>query len=152
MSANFEIVEAKPHHVGAILHNMRRGHLASMLAVGFDKRSMHKTVRIYFDDSSFRRAWMIDGKLAGLGGVRGTTISPKGFIWLILSEEATLYPIEIVKEARRQMNAIMLTKRKLETIVVESDQIAMRFARFMGFKDLQPSNGIANMVYVKGDG
>lgn len=128
--AKFQVVEAKPFHCGQMARLLRVEHRKAIALVGVDA---HRELRASFDDSYFRRAWLIDGKLAGLGGVRGTTLSPFGFVWLALSSEALKHPIEIVKEARWQMRFILETKKQLATTLIEGDEAAKRFAVFMGF-------------------
>ena len=98
--------------------------------IGLDS---HRELRGRFDDSTFRRAWMIDGKLAALGGVTGTRASSMGYVWLAFSGAATKYPIAIVKEVRRQIAAIMTVKRNIYTTIVDGDDAAKRMAVFLGF-------------------
>ena len=76
---------------------------------------------------------MIDGRLGGLGGVTGPAASAFGMVWLALSIEATRYPLAIIKEARRQLEEIMVVKRSLATLILDGDEASMRFAVFLGF-------------------
>lgn len=130
MSPNFQIINGRSHHCGRIARQLRGEHHASLLQLGL---SVHRQIRDNFDQSYFKKAWLIDGRLAGLGGVIGSELSATGFIWLALTDEATKYSKEIVREARRQLDAIMLTKTELATTIVDGDDAAMRFAMFMGF-------------------
>jgi hypothetical protein len=109
---------------------LRHEHQEAAMRVGLDA---HKEMRALFDMSAFRKAWLADGKLIGLGGVVGTVISPGGFIWLALSEQAKKYPIALVKEARRQLDEIMVTKVELATTIIGGDDAAKRLAVFLGF-------------------
>lgn len=87
----------------------------------------------------FTRAWLIDGELAGLGGVTGSEISSTGMVWLALSEKATQFPVEIVKETRRQMARILITKRELVTLIIPEDKTSLRFATWLGFEAVDPT-------------
>ncbi len=126
----FEIVEAKPWHCGAMVRLLRREHQKAVAMVGLNS---HRELRAAFDDSIFRKAWLLDGKLAALGGVTGPAISSYGLIWLALTNEATKYPMAVIKEARRQIAEIMRTKRLLISSILEGDKASERFAIFLGF-------------------
>ena len=60
-------------------------------------------------------------------------LSSGGFIWLALSQEALRYPVAIIKEARRQLAEIMTTRSEVATTLIAHDDVAIRFARFLGF-------------------
>lgn len=130
MSPHFEIVEAKPWHCGQMLRILRAEHRNALAKIGSNP---HAELRRQFAESSFRKAWLIDGKLAALGGVNGMMLSGWGFIWLVLSEQARRYPIAIVKEARRQLDEIMIAKRELSTTILPDDAAARRLAIYLGF-------------------
>lgn len=89
--------------------------------------------------SMFTRAWMIDGELAALGGVTGAKIASTGYIWLALSERATKFPIEVAKEARRQLAHVMLIKHDLVTTIIPEDKASLRFATWLGFTIVDPT-------------
>jgi hypothetical protein len=128
--ADFSVIPAQPWHCGQMIRRLRHEHHRAVSSIGIDS---HRELRRLFDASSFRRAWLIAGRLAALGGVEGTLLSPFGFIWLALTEEATAYPVAIVKEARRQLESIMATKRELVTTLLPGDEAAKRLAIFLGF-------------------
>jgi hypothetical protein len=94
----------------------------------------HREIRTNFDASAFRRAWLIDGRLAALFGVTGALLASRGYGWLALTSDATRYPVEIVKETRRQFDQIMLTKREMVTALLPEDKTALRFATKLGFE------------------
>lgn len=126
----FEIIEAKPYHCGKMSRLLRLEHASAIARLGIDS---HREMRARFDDSCFRRAWLIDGQLAGLGGVCGPSAAAWGFLWLALSERARKYPIAIIKEARRQLDEIMVVKTELATTILSEDAAAKRLAIFLGF-------------------
>ena len=128
--AEFQIIEAKNRHVGQISRALRHDHMREFLLLNVD---VHRQLNIIYNNSYYRRAWTIDGKLAGLGGVEGSTMSPTGLIWLALSQRAMRYPVAVVKEARRQLAEISATKKVLETTVIAGDETAQRFALYLGF-------------------
>lgn len=129
---DFTTITAEPWHCGRMCRLLRHGHLRAVMALG-GGMNMHKELRGLYDRSSYRQAWLIDGELAALGGVEGSLISPYGFVWLTLTEQATKYPKAIVRESRRQLNEIMRLKMELATTVLGGDEAAMRLAVFLGF-------------------
>lgn len=128
----FEIVEAKRHHCGPMSRALRRDHLSAMLAIGAD---VHRELRDCFDQSSFRKAWLIDGQIGALGGVLGTLANGDGMIWLAIAELAMRYPVAMIREARKQLAGLMRLKRGLVTTVLEGDPASLRFAIAVGFHD-----------------
>lgn len=126
----FSIIPARPWHCGQMVRLLRHEHRNAIARLGVDS---HRELRHRFETSAFRRAWLIDGRLAALGGVTGGTLCATGFLWLALSETARRYPVAIVKEARRQLAEIMLVKRELATTILDGDAAAQRLAIFLGF-------------------
>ena len=126
----FATIPAKPWHCGQMCRLLRHEHRNTIAQLGID---CHAELRARFEASSFRKAWLIDGRLAALGGIMGAPLASSGFVWLALSEQARRYPIAIVKEARRQLDAVMVVKRELATTVLNGDEAAKRLAIFLGF-------------------
>lgn len=130
MSATFEIREAKPWHVGQMARLLRAEHHRALLMVG---ANVHKELRACYEQSMFCRAMFVDGHLGALGGVIGSNISSDGVIWLAMTDEMRKYPVAVVKEARRQLEEIMIIKRELATTLIPGDEAAKRLAIFLGF-------------------
>lgn len=128
---DFQIIEAKMHHCGKMVRRLRSEHARLIGELGVDP---HRELTNIFYASSYRRAWLIDGELAALGGVAGAMASPNGYVWLAVSELALKYPVAMVKEARRQLEQILTTRSRLTTILIGDDAAARRFAIFLGFR------------------
>lgn len=128
--ATFEVVEARRYHCGQMARLLRVEHLEAVARLGVNS---HREMVDRFAESAFRRAWLCDGRLMALGGVTGPALASTGYVWLALSAEATRFPLQIVREACRQLDAIMVTKRHLVTSILDGDQAAKRFAIFLGF-------------------
>lgn len=126
----FQIVEARRHHCGQMARLLRLEHQQAVARLGINS---HRELVARFGESAFRRAWLLDGRLIALGGVTGTALSVSGYIWMALSGEAKRFPLETVREARRQLDQIMLVKRLLVTSILDGDEAAKRFAIFLGF-------------------
>jgi hypothetical protein len=132
----FEIVEARTNHCGQMVRRLRGEHQAAIARLGVNT---HRELRRAFDDSSYRRALLIDGTLAALGGVTGPAMAATGTLWLALAQEATRYPHHIARIARRQLELILAVKRELNTFILPADEASFRFAKFIGFQTLRNS-------------
>jgi hypothetical protein len=130
MTPDFQIVEARPWHCGQMVRLLRAEQQRAIARLGVDS---HRELRSRFETSAFRRAWLIDGTLAGLGGVTGSLLAAEGYVWLALSDAASRYPLAIVREARRQLAEAGVMKRLLVTSILDGDDGAKRFAIFLGF-------------------
>lgn len=129
--AEFRLIDAKPWHVGQMIRKLRRAQAGALASIGI--RS-HAELRARFGESSFKRAWTIDGKLAALGGVTGPAISSTGFVWLALSDAVAAYPRQTALTARRQLAEIMETRHEVTTLMVPSDAASMRWVEFLQFE------------------
>lgn len=127
---HFETIDAKPYHCGQIVRVLRHEHHDALMWLGVDT---HRELRTCFDGSYMRRAWLCDGRLIGLGGIMGAALSSSGFIWLALSQEATRYPVAMLKEARRQVDEALRSKTTLIAATVAGDEKAARFIQALGF-------------------
>lgn len=130
MSDRFELVDAKLYHCGRMARRLRATHRAAIALVG---KNIHAELRDKFRESFFKKAWLIDGELAALGGVTGTLLAPYGYVWLAFTEKALAHKRAIVREARRALDELMETKSALATFILLEDDAALRFAVFLGF-------------------
>jgi hypothetical protein len=130
MTPHFEIVEAKVQHCGQMTRLLRGAHREAVATTGVN---MHRELRDRFEESTFRRAWLANGVLIGLGGVTGPVIAQDGIVWLALTEQAVRYPVAMLREARRQIEEIMALKWSLMAVILPDDAASFRFARRLGF-------------------
>lgn len=126
----FNVIPARSYHCGQMARRLRAEHAAVVVKLGLNA---HQELHERFIWSAFRRAWLIDGELAALGGVTGSPLETSGMIWLALSELATKYPVACVKEAKKQLAEIMATRHEITTLLLEGDEAARRFALALGF-------------------
>lgn len=125
-----EVTEARLWHCGELIRRLRHEHSVALVATGLN---VHRELRRSFETSCYRRSLLIGDRLAGMWGVTGTVLAPFGFLWLLLSDEATRYPKAVVQIARRELATIMLSKTEVVTTVLGGDETALRFAIFLGF-------------------
>jgi hypothetical protein len=109
-------------------HNLRLSHVRVAR-----ERSIRQNLRAYYEQSSFRKAWKINGRLAAVGGVTGSLLASEGLVWLAFTEEALKFRRAIVREARRQLEEILIMKVRLTTFIPLDDEVGRRFAEFLGF-------------------
>jgi hypothetical protein len=126
----YRIIEAQPWHCGQMARILRQDHQKALAMLGIP---CHAQLRSMFDDSSYRRACEVDGKLIALWGVSGPALAYYGVVWLALAGEIKKYPIALIKEVRRQLDEIMQIKRLLICTLLEDDEASHRFAIFLGF-------------------
>jgi hypothetical protein len=124
----YEIIEAKPWHCGQMSRLLRREHLQALGAC-----QVHKELRAAFDESGFRRACIVDGKIIALWGLVAPEASAIGVVWLAMANGIERYPLALIKEVRHQLDEMMLVRRELICTVLEEDKAAQRFAIFLGF-------------------
>jgi hypothetical protein len=125
-----EIVEAKRFHCGQIIRRMRADHLSALRRVG---KNPHSELLAAFDQSSFRRSLLLDGELAAIGGVTGTTVSPIGYIWLAVTAKASAHPHVLLAAFRKALAEVFNTRIEVATTLVEGDEAGRRLAVFLGF-------------------
>lgn len=130
MRPKVEIKEAMPWHCGQALRLIRKGHAEALTKLG---TANHAELKQIFDQSIIRRVCYADGKMAALWGVTGSLLSNMGYVWLVLTEVATRYPIECMRVTRHELDRIMETQLELATTVLGSDPAALRFALALGF-------------------
>ena len=130
MNSRVQIVEGKMHHCGQILRRLRVEHASAFAMVGLNA---HRELRNTAAQSAYRRAAFLDGKLAALWGVTGSSLCPWGYVWLCLTNEAAAHPIIVLRGALQQIDEIMKMKTELTTTVLHGDEAALRLCAFLGF-------------------
>ena len=128
--AEFKIIDPPGHFCGKMIRILRSEHKDVLDRFGLNA---HRELKSMFDSSAFRRAWVIDGELAALGGVSGSPLETASYVWVAFSQLARKYPVQLIKEARKQLRIVMATRKELVTTVLPEDEAAMRLAVFMGF-------------------
>lgn len=132
----YQSIEAKTYHLGRMVRRMRETDAALGGALGI---AVHAQLRSVFGTSAYRRAWLIDGRLAAIGGVIGTLASGSGFLWFLVSKEAQQHRHALVRHAREHMAEIIETYPVLTTTVARHDEAGRRFAVHFGFRLQHPA-------------
>lgn len=126
----FEIIEARPWHVGQIVRIIRREHMDALDRTGANP---HRELNAAFASSFVRKAWLVDGKLAALGGVCGSLMETEGVVWIAASKVVRKYPVHFVKATKSYLDQVMTVKTVLRAMILTDDETSLRFACFMGF-------------------
>jgi hypothetical protein len=121
---HFTVIPAQSKHCCQIWHRLRAEHRRAIETVGANG---HRELHNIFDQSSFARDVRRRPVIA-LGGVAGSILSPLGFVWIALAQEAARYPLALVKEVRRQIETVMVAKAEIATTIIGGDDAAKRFA------------------------
>ena len=130
MSPRFEIQDAKVWHCGMMARKLREETRDALRR--FDARA-HQELRDLFNQSAWKKVWLIDGELGALGGVTGPTLAGGGTVWLAFSKLATRYPKAMAIEAKRQIEILSEHKRELSIAILPDDPASLRFALYLGF-------------------
>ena len=126
----YAIRDAKWTDCGAMAHNLCDGRWLAYNRAGLNP---HRKLRELFAASSIRRSWLINGRIAAMGGVTGTLLSRRGIVWTAVSPEATKHRFALIREAHRQLREISQTKTLCATLQ-EQDSTSTLFAEFLGFR------------------
>jgi hypothetical protein len=125
-----EIVEAKPYHCGQIARMLRLDQSLGAASRGFNA---HRELHARFGASAWRRACLLDGRLAALGGVMGTQAESDGNVWLAIADWATRHPRALLRAAGEAFADLGRVKRRLGTLILIEDAPSFRFAQHLGF-------------------
>lgn len=129
------VKEGRPYHCGQMARMLRHEHRDLLLKMHVP---VHRDLASAFGDSSWSRAFFIDGKLLAFGGVTGPAMASEGALWLALSQDGLHHWGHLARETLRQIEGIMETKSHLVTIVLKEDMPAIKFAYFIGFGQSEP--------------
>jgi len=139
----FQIVDGKRFHCGQIARTLREDHTGALVKLGI---APHRQLYECFTGSWYCKAWLIDDKIAGLGGVEGPLISGTGYVWLALSQWAsTGFPRAMYREAKRQLANMMDGRQQLITNILLDDYPSYNFAKHLGFS-LIPSENFSTVL------
>lgn len=126
-----KLIDAQPHHCGQIVRRLRPEHAEIMNRIGAD---MHRDLRLHFDASSWRKAWLVDGHLIAVGGIEGPKASSTGMGWLALAADSPKVGWQFARMALREFDALFPVKRQIATLILKEDIASVRFAYFLGFR------------------
>ena len=128
---HFETIPAKRSHCSQMACRMRDDHREAIIGLGLDP---FQEIAMAFDQTPNPTAWLINNKLAALGGVAGPPLlCPLGFAWLVVAEHAIRFRHPFVKVVKQQLDAVQKLHPILVTPLCPADKKSLRFAAFLGF-------------------
>ena len=124
------VKEGRPYHCGQMSRMLRHEHRDLLLKMHVP---VHRDLSAVYGNSSWTRAFFLDGELTALGGVTGPAIG--------LGRCTVAGPVadrpshwgHVARETLRQIESLMEIKSHLVTVVLKEDMPAIRFAYFVGF-------------------
>lgn len=127
-----KLVETKaaPYHTGQLARTLRAEHRDLLSVMGVPT---HHELREAFDASILNKAWLLNGSLAALAGLRSSLGASDGIIWFAMTDELARHPTAVARHALAYLREVMDTRRRVSTIVLENDSAGLRFALFLGF-------------------
>lgn len=91
-------------------------------------------LRKSFYASTWRRCALIDGSIAAMWGICGTSIGHTAQAWLMTAPVIEKLPVAFVREARREVETMLATHSRIEGTVAKDYLQAIRFLRALGFE------------------
>lgn len=125
-----EIVDAKRRHCGPMARMMRVDHEAALRRRGVH---LHRAIKEKFVESYYCRTAFVDGHIAGMWGLCGSSLASDGMVWLVVAQHIIKHRRKIVEVARAELALMARGKVSLGTTVIPEDETARRFAAFLGF-------------------
>lgn len=101
----------------------------------------------YWRRSAESWVWLINGKMAAVGGWIGPTLGRNAEVWVTVLPLAQRHWREFVRLMLAGIERLVESGKRLVAHVEEADAVAVRFARFCGFRPLgEPCGGVLTMV------
>jgi hypothetical protein len=133
---SYQIVEPKPVHAGMLALRMRPEDRAELINFGFC--DVRRTLRRLMLLSTYCRSALIDGEMAAMWGVSGSFMGYSGKAWLFTGQSVEKLPLAFFREARREVNEMLVGRSELVSQVLFSYERSIRFFRMLGFEIENP--------------
>lgn len=134
-TGDYAIVEAERHHIAALIKTLRDEDAAEATSINVSPaRAVWKSWR----SSILRRAALRNGEVVAAWGLGGGLLSHVGEPWLMTSKGIEQVPVSFVREARREVRAMLDIRDTLTNFVPASYIRAIRFLEVLGFTVYEP--------------
>lgn len=128
-----EIVDARQTHVGPVANGLCDDIKVEYQKIGLRPRA---GLRRLFDESSYCKTALLDGKPIAMWGVIGSEMATHGEIWLSLSEMGRMQRKALVRIARREVENLAVLRGMLVATMMCEDARAKRFLQMLGFRQV----------------
>ncbi len=132
----FEIVPATAEHIRLAARNLRPMDRAEIEGRGYCVRHLMNQL---YRQSLMKRAALLDDRVAAVWGLYGAMIADEGQPWLFTTPEVERRKMDFFRETRRQIEEMMMSKRRLSTCVLASYTQSTRFFSKLGFQIGEPN-------------
>jgi len=130
MKHDYLIRDSEINDVYALARTLREADRAECAAYGV---SAAKGLRRSYYAASYRRTGLIDGTIAAMWGLCGVALGHTAHAYLMTAPIIETMPISFVREARREIRAMLDTHVRLEGEVAIEYVVAQRFLHHLGF-------------------
>jgi hypothetical protein len=125
-----DLVPATLAHLREIARTMRAEDRDEVESAGFTVRHLLHSL---YQDSTLRRAALVDGELAAVWGLQGVMASDVGYPWLFTSAVVERVPFAYFRVARAEIERMLVTKRTLISHCTASYLRSARTFQMLGF-------------------
>ncbi len=143
---SYQIVACTQAHLRELARTMRPEDRAEIEALGLKPR------HVLFDQwrsSHEPRAALVDGEVAACWGDSAPLLAQDGSIWLFTAPPIERIKFSYFREARREAQRMLMTRRMLRAHVTCDYERSIRFFRLLGVKFGEPIM-IGNTSYREG--
>jgi hypothetical protein len=106
------------------------------------------TLHALYRDSATKRVALVDGEVAAIWGVQGPVMSDDAAPWLFTTPAVERAKLAFFRETKREIEAMLVTHRRLRAYVLASYEQSLRFFHAMGFSFGDPEPvGINGTAY-----
>lgn len=135
-NVRYEIIPASIDHVYELAANLREGDRNEIESAGLDPRHC---LRDTFKSAIIRKTALVDGKVACMFGLGGDLLSNTGKPWLLTSPVIETISVSFVREARKELAAMLAIRSHLQNWVAADYGRAIRFLEVLGFTVHEPA-------------
>jgi hypothetical protein len=128
---DYSIVPATITHVHQLSRVMREADKREGELIGFTPRWL---LRAAFRESLYARTALIGTDIAGMWGLKAPILSDTGQPWLVTASIIETRRFAFIREAKREVAAMLAIKPRLEDYVIADYQGAVRLLEVLGFR------------------
>ncbi len=91
------------------------------------------TLQFLYRDSTIKRVALVDGEVAAIWGVQGPIVGDDGSPWLFTTPAVERARLAFFRETKREIEAMLVTHRRLRAYTLASYERSIRFFHALGF-------------------
>lgn len=130
---NYRIVPVSPLHIGPLVSRLG-AQKEQIEALGERPREW---IRLLVSQSRIAWTVLVDDRPVVIWGVKCTLSSAEADVWLAITDFAREHVRPLVKGTRAELDKLLETRAALNTVVPVTDERALRWCGFLGFKIIE---------------